>query len=404
MQKKKRFLSLLLAIVMLLLAACGGGGGGDKPADDGGNGGGDAAAGDTIKIGVISSTTGNFADRAPYQVEALELAVEEINAAGGVLGKPIELVIEDDQSDQTQAVNMMNKIGSDSSIVAVFGPHTSTNAVAVSSSVEQYGIPYFTGGTSAQLRELGNEYMFMIRANDRLVAEAAVRYAVDAYSPSKVGILYINDEFGVGGRNIMVDFCEANGLEYVEANHNATDQDLTAQILQMQEAGVDVLIGWCSNVCPVLARQSSELGFDKPVIMNSGFGGQDVLDSLSPEVTIGKMACCDFTAEDPDPAAKEFVDKYVEKFGRKPLGDWSASYYGGMRMLAEAIEQAGSADRAAIKDAMYAHAGYEGPLGLLQSDKDGVLVHQASIIVAAQRDDGSMVFDLVEKITEEVEK
>ena len=244
-------------------------------------------------------------------------------------------------------------MGSNKDIVAVFGPHTSTNAIAVSNTVKEYKIPYFTGGTSKKLKALGNEYMFKTRANDELVVKSAMEFASKTLKAKKIGILYINDEFGVGGKDIMVQYAKDNNIQYVEANHNGTDQDLTSQIMKMKQENVDALIAWSSNVCPIVARQTTELGFNKPVIMNSGFGGQDVIDSLPVEATVGKYAACDFTAEDPTPLVADFVKKFQTAYGKKPLGDWSASYYGAMKMLAQGIKDAGAADREQIKDSMY---------------------------------------------------
>lgn len=388
--KKRMIAGLMTAAMALGMVGCSQGGAGNSGA-------GKSASGNAIKVGVIYSATGTMAGRGDYMKNAIELATKEINAAGGVLGKNIELVMEDDQSDQTTAINMMNKMGSNKDIVAVFGPHTSTNAIAVSNTVKDYKIPYFTGGTSKKLKALGNEYMFKTRANDEVVVASAMNFVTKTLNAKKIGILYINDEFGIGGKDIMVQYAKDNNLQYVEANHNATDQDLTSQIMKMKQENVDALIAWSSNVCPIVARQTTELGFNKPVIMNSGFGGQDVLDSLPVEVTVGKYSACDFTAEDPTPTTAEFVKKFEAAYGKKPLGDWSASYYGAMKMLAQAIKDAGVVDREKVKDAMYKIKDFDAPLGKLTTDKNGILVHEASIIRAKKLDNGKAVFELVKK-------
>lgn len=387
--KRRLIAGLLIGAMTLGMVAC-----------SKGDSNGAKSSADTIKIGVIYSATGTMAGRGDYMKNALTLAADEINEAGGVLGKDIQLVLEDDQSDQTTAINMMNKMGSNKDIVAVFGPHTSTNAIAVSNTVQDYKIPYFTGGTSAKLKELGNEYMFKVRTNDTVVVNSAMKFVTETLGAKKLGILYINDEFGVGGKDIMVQYCKDNNIEYVEANHNATDQDLTSQIMKMKQENVDALIAWSSNVCPIVARQTTELGFDKPVIMNSGFGGQDVLDSLPTDVTEGKYAAADLTAEDPTPEVAAFVEKFQKAYGVKPLGDWAASYYGALKMLAQAIENAGDTDREAIKNAMYEMKDFVAPLGNLTTDEFGCLVHETSIIQAQKQQDGKSVFILVEKIKE----
>lgn len=420
MRMTRKFLALMVSGVLAVgLAGCSPAGTGGKSADSAGQTSAAESKGEEkkeegtaeaktdsgdkepVRIGVIYSATGVMASGGIYMKQSIEMAAEEINAAGGVLGgRMIELVEDDDQSDQTTAINLMNKMGSDATICAVIGPHTSTNATAVSDTVKEFKIPYLTGGTSAKLKELDNEYMFKVRCNDDVVVNSAIKYMTETVGCKKLGILYINDEFGVGGKDIMVQYCKDNGIEYVEANHNATDQDLTAQILQMKQADVDGLIAWSSNVCPIVARQTSELGFDKPILMNAAFGAQDVLDSLPAEVTEGKMAATDATAEDTDPLAAEFVKKYSEKYGLKPRGDWANSYYGGMQVLKEAIEKAGSTDREAIQKAITEVKDIPSTLGNLQADENGCLVHECSIVKAVKKDDGKCVFELVEKVKE----
>ncbi len=417
--KKRMLVPLTIGCAALALFGCGGGAqqssgtqaqAGNTAAESGGAGGASgetaaggqtAASGDTIKVGVLWSATGDTGGRGVFQKEAMEMAAREINEAGGILGRQLELVFEDDGSDQTTSINMMNKMVANDEIAAVFGPHTSTNAMAVSDIVKNAGIPYFTGGTSVKLKDLQNEYMFKVRCNDGLVVESAMNFATGELGAKKIGILYINDEFGVGGRDIMVKYCEDNGLEYVEANHNGTDQDLTSQIMQMKQENVDVLIGWSSNVCPILARQTTELGFDKPVIMNAAFAGQDVLDSLPAESTDGKYAATDFTAEDPDDEVKSFVDKFKTAYGKVPVGDRDAAYYGGLYMFKAAVEKAGTTDREAVKEAMYQIKDIEAPFGKLTADENGCLVHQCDIVQAQKQDDGKCVLVLVDKVREE---
>lgn len=424
--KKRMYLPMVIGCAALALFGCGGGGsqtpaaGAEAGSTAVGTEAGSAAAGaeavnaaagseaatsgqpgNVIKVGVLWSATGDTGGRGVFQKEAMEMAAAEINEAGGILGRQLELVFEDDGSDQTTSINMMNKMVANDEIVAVFGPHTSTNAMAVSDIVERAGIPYFTGGTSVKLKDLNNAYMFKVRCNDGLVVESAMNFATGELGAKKIGILYINDEFGVGGRDIMVKYCQDNGLEYVEANHNGTDQDLTSQIMQMKQENVDVLIGWSSNVCPILARQTTELGFDKPVIMNAAFAGQDVLDSLPAESTDGKYAATDFTAEDPDLEVKDFVDKFKATYGKVPVGDRDAAYYGGLYMFKAAVENAGTTDREAVKTAMYQIQDVEAPFGKLKADENGCLVHQCDIVQAQKQEDGKCVLVLVDKVREE---
>ncbi len=352
-----------------------------------------APSGEPIKVGVVMSMTGVMAGGGVYAMNALNMRRDEINAAGGVLGRPLSFVLVDDQSDQTAAINAMNKVVSDKDIVAVIGPHTSTNATAVSNTVKKAGIPYFTGGTSVKLLSLDNKYLLRARCSDAIVANVAVKFMVETLKVKKLGILYINDEFGTGGRDVMLNYLKGKDVKIVTANHNATDQDLTGQILQLKQQGIDGMIAWSSNLCALVVKQCYELGFDKPLMVNSAFVAQYVLDTMETKEVEGVYSATDMSPEDTDPIVASFVAKFGKLYnGQKPEA-WASCYYGALTVLADSIKRAGTTDRESVLKAIYQTKDLPGILCDYTSNSKGELVNQCVVVQVKNKS-----FKLVKKV------
>ena len=250
--KKKRIVAVILSLTMMLSGAMATGVYADELDGE-------------IKIGLSCAITGNFPLAGQRTKEGVDLALEEINANGGVLGKKLVYTVEDDQNTQTTAVNVVTKILNED-VCAVIGPHTSGNAAATSELYKNAQIPFLTGGSSPKLAEMDNPYFFRIRPSDTINGQVAAKYAVETLEAKKIGISYNNNDFGTGGRDVVIEALEEAGIDYVAVGHNAGDKDLTGQIMQLMSENVDCIISWTDDAEVVLtARQLYELGMDVPV-------------------------------------------------------------------------------------------------------------------------------------------
>ncbi len=363
---KKRKLTIVLLVLTLVWNLCGFTGQCENAAG--------ASLDGEILFGVSCAITGNFPLAGQRTKEGIDLALQEINANGGVLGKKLVYTLEDDQNTQTTAVNVVTKLLNEG-VCAVIGPHTSGNAAATSDLYKNAEISFMTGGTSPKLATLDNPYFFRVRPSDTVCGQVAAQYAINTLGAKKVGISYNNNDFGTGGRDVIQAVLDEAGIAYVAVGHNSGDKDLTGQIMKLKSENVDCIISWTDDAEVVLtARQLYELGMEVPVIASAGIVMDQVLNLLEPEYVEGWYAVTDFISTNEDALVKEFVDNFTTLYGYAPEL-YAATYYSTTYVLADAIERAGSADPQAVRDALAQTSELKLPLGEYSCDSEGNLVH-----------------------------
>ncbi len=387
MKHMKRAASIFLVLVMAmsLLAGCGGSeetGETEAPSTAGTSGESTAAESSdpdgTITFGISCAVTGNFPLAGERTLQGVQLAVDEINAAGGVLGKELAFVYEDDGNDPTQAVTVVTKLLNED-ICALIGPHTTTNCLAVQELVGEAQIPYITGGSGTAIAAAGNEYVFQCRPSDSINGVVAADFAVNELKSEKIGVFYNNNDFGVGGRDVVVEELDKLGADYITLGHNSGDTDMTSQLMQFAAEGIDTMILWTDDAEDVVvARQTYELGLDINVITSAGVVMEQVLDQMEPEYVEGWYSVTDFVPANDDPVVSGFVEAFQAEYGIEPEL-YASAYYGAVKYLAAAIEKAGSDDPAAIRDAMAELSGIEAPTGTMGCASDNTLIHSCVV-------------------------
>ena len=372
----KRFVSMLLALLLVFTCAACSSTKTEQTSDSAkttaetaateteASAGNTAASTDPIRIGVSAAITGAAPLDGERSVQGIKMAVSEINAAGGVLGRPLEIVVEDDANDSATAVNVVNKLVSDQSIVALLGPHRSANAMAVEGIVAQAEIPYLTGASSPSLVEkVSNPWLFRIRGSD-----------------SFVGQINNNDDYGVGGRDVVVKYLTDAGYEpLVVEGHNTNDTDMSGAVTKCINAGIDCLIVYTHDPeAAILTRQMNEMGLDVPIVGPTTFSLPTYLSLVTAEETEGFYSVADFVADNPDELVQKFYNSFVETYDVEP-DLFAAAYYNGVYILADAITRAGAADRASIQKALLETKDLPSVYGTLYSNEHGELVHSAVV-------------------------
>jgi len=379
--KKTRLTAFVLAFCMALsLAGCNG-----SPTDSSGAasaqasaGSGAASSGDTIKIGLIAMLTGANPLNGLRMQQAVQLAVDEYNDKGGLLGKKVQLLTEDDQTLQDMAVTCANKLISEG-VVGIVGPHRSTNAMAIEQVVASAGVPTLTGGTTPKISQLNNKFLFRCRASDAVFAEVAAQYAVEKLGAKKVGMFYNNDEFGTGGNEVAKAYCQKAGVEYVAEGHNTNDKDFTGQIMKMKNAKVDAVLIWTHDPeLAIHARQIKDLGLNAKVISSPGITMPQVIEMCKPEQIEGWYGVTDFVSTSTVDVTKTFIKNFEAKY-KVPAELYSASYYGAAISLLEAIKTAGSTDRTKVRDALAATKDLQVPVGTMTTDATNDMVHEVHV-------------------------
>lgn len=349
-----------------------------------------ALAADTIKFGMMAETTGPNAEAGVYQSNGAKLAVEEINKAGGVLGKQIELLVEDNQSTNPGSVLAISKLVSGGDITALIGSVRSTQIQAVAPTVKKAGLPMVFGGTDVGLTRSGSPWMFRARPNDGYSAKVIAEYGVKSLGKKKWAIVHSTDSFGNGGKNALTDSLKALGVTPVlTQGFTSNSQDLTPIVLAIKQSGADIVSTYIANSTDVglFAKQLRQLGVNVAWV-GSPSVSTDTAMKLAGEALYGSYSIADF-AVDSSPQAQAYAQKYREAYKVEP--DFYSSWaYDAVQLLALAIKNANSTEPDAISKAMHEIKGYKGAEGVYKYDKNGDGLHGYNIV---KNDQGKIVFD-----------
>jgi branched-chain amino acid transport system substrate-binding protein len=333
-----------------------------------------------ILIGLSAKLTGSEAANGKRMANAAQMAVDEVNAAGGLLGRKVELNIQDDAGDSTQALNVANLLIS-SGVNVTVGPWNSGSVLSVEGVYRDAGIPFFGLGTNPKLLALNNPYAFLGRANDKIMAASAAKMIIDELGVKSVGILYGNNEFGTGAMEIISSKCTDAGLKVVAEAIGVGDTDATGQVLSLKNAGVECMVVWANDAEYVLAAQQSyDLGLSKgiPVVASPAVTMDQVRELCEPEWIEGWYAVTDFINTNPDEKNQAFCKKYLELYGQ-PAELYVSGVYGVFQMIFNAINTAGSSEPQAIRDALAATKDFLVPNGIATCDQFNEMIHSVAI-------------------------
>ncbi|MFZ5824745.1 MAG: ABC transporter substrate-binding protein, partial [Bacillota bacterium] len=217
-----------------------------------------------IRIGVIGPETGGAAQLGQAQKNAVTMAVEEINAKGGVDGMQIKVFFEDDEGSPTKSANAATRLIHETKVSVIIGAIHSSATLADMAVTQKAGIPQITAGsTGASITEQGNPYIFRTAVNDALQAEALVKHA-KARGLKKLALITASDDYGQSGAKLLRSAAEKEGLQVVTAENFANgDKDFKGQLLKIQEKGADSLFFWgLYTEAALIAKQARTLGIN----------------------------------------------------------------------------------------------------------------------------------------------
>jgi branched-chain amino acid transport system substrate-binding protein len=336
-------------------------------------------AADTVKIGFTPPITGASASEGALQLKAIKLALKQINEAGGINGKKLDLVIVDNQSTNPGALAALQKAVEQEKVVALVSSVKSTQILAMSDAVKKYGIPTIIGGTNATLTRQGNPWLFRVRPDDSVAASAMVKYIKEDTKFTKVGILHDSDAFGTGGADLVDKGAREAGLQVVKREKYTTkDKDFTAQLLSLKNAGAQIMVLYGTNPddVAVIQRQYRQLGTPFKYIGSPSSQMRDCLN-LSRDASEGILAVADFV-----PGQSAVNRKYAEDYKKEYREDYDATSawtYDGLNILVNAIKKVGE-DRGKIRDYILAIKGYQGVLGTFAFTPNGDGLSEVSVV------------------------
>jgi branched-chain amino acid transport system substrate-binding protein len=361
----KKTLSLLAALVMALSIA--------MPA---------LAEAGPIKVGAISPNTGALAAYGAAVSNGIDLAVAEINAAGGVLGRQLSVTHMDDKFDATEGANAFNKLVSDG-VCAVIGSVTSGITAGLASLADAKGMLLLTPTATADTVTEGFKGVFRACYKDSFQGEVAAKLAVDL-GVKKVAVLYASgDTYSSGLYESFKAACATLGLELVatESSSATTDTDYTSQLTNIVNSGAELIFApyYYDSIGPYIVPQARNAGFTG---FFAGADGWDGTDGTMVEDKSLYNKCFfvnHYAADDPSPVVQNFVKAYFEMFNEKVPNALAPLAYDSVYMLKQAIEKAGTDKTADIITAMTGMT-FSGVTGSFTLDTTGTPVKAAPVI------------------------
>ncbi|WP_165842263.1 ABC transporter substrate-binding protein [Paenibacillus xerothermodurans] len=366
----RAILLMCFAAVILTVSACGN-------TSAGGAAGG---AGEVIKVGMTADLTGKSALTGEFKKRGAQIALDEINGAGGIQGKKLELVVEDDRGTNDGMVSAFQKLIADPEIVAVIGPITSTMSLAIDQITKRTGVPVMIGGTNVELTtELKNKWFFRFRPSDAYAAKTIVDFSTDKLGKTKAAIVYDTDAFGTAGKDLLVaEYKKRNMTPVVTEGVTANTKDFTPVLENIRKSGADIINVYMTLSADIaqLVVQMRQLGVNAELI-SCAAGAQTTTIKLAGDKLDGIYGVNDF-ALDQSEETKRFVAKFSSKYTDNP-DLYSGWVYDALNVLAKVIEERGS-DPDQIREGILAIKGYKGVEGEYDFDELGDGLHAYSVV------------------------
>lgn len=305
-----------------------------------------------IKIPNIIELSGAGATVGTNWRNGAQLAVEEINAAGGILGKKIQIEAVDTASDPGKARAAIQRALDDKPI-AIFGPIYSGSVSATLQLTNEAEVPQIIGGEAANLTAQGSKYIFRTSFGQNVSMPKIANYLRDDVKAKTLAIIYVNNDFGKGGRNAIMKELESRGIKVVaDLSTEAGQADFAADVIKLKGANADAIFVYLNE--EESARfliEAKKQGLNKPLIGETTLLGQKVID-LAKDAANGVKGHVGLTVDAPVPAIQEFGKKFQAKFNYKPDHNGVKGYIAPY-MIKAAAEKAGKLDPKAIAAALH---------------------------------------------------
>jgi len=339
-----------------------------------------------IKIALIQELSGAGATAGTNFKNGAELAIKEINAAGGILGNQIQASVNDTQSNPGVAKGLATK-AVDDGVFAVFGPTFSGSMIVSMAETRRAEVPNFTGAEAAAITQQNNPYVFRTSFTQTTSMPKVARYIANNLKARNVAVIYVNNDFGKGGRDAIVKDLQAAGIKVVaDISTDPGQLDFAGPVLKVKQSNADALFVYTNEEESARAlRELRKQGYDKPIVGESTLTNEKVIE-LAGEAANGVVAHVGLTADAPNPTVQAFVKKYEAEYKTRP--DHNAMKgYTGMHAIKAVQDKVGKLDQKAFAKAMHgatiSAAQYPGVLFDVRYDEKGDLDRESFIVKVA---------------------
>lgn len=324
-----------------------------------------SAAAEPIKIGHYASLTGKDAAFGVATRKGVLLAVEEINAKGGVLGRPLAYLVEDIQSKAGESATAVKKLISRDKVVAVIGANASANSLEAAPICQNAKIPMMAiSSTNPKVTEVG-DYIFRICFIDPFQGAVLAKFAATSLKAKRLALLTsVSSPYSVGLSEVLRrDFAAGGGEIVAEQKYNEGEKDFRAQLTAIRSLKPDVIaITGFYTEAALICRQARALGIEAPFIGGDGWEAPQLVELGGPAVE-GTYYSTYFSAENDAPEVRSFVARYQARWNKEIPEGVSALGYDAMYLIAEAIKKAGTTDSTPLRAAIAATKNFPGVTG-----------------------------------------
>lgn len=324
-----------------------------------------------IKIGAVTCLTGELSTFGVSSKQGADLAVGEINSAGGVLGQPIDLIVEDNGSKAGETATIFRKFVSQDKVAAILGDLTSSATMEGAPIAQDAKIPMLTpSATNVAITKVGN-YIFRSCFVDPFTGRIMAKFALDQLKAKQaIVITDVKQDYSIGLTEAIRQYFVANGARILtELSYSSGDTNFRTQLTEVRMAHPDVIFlpGYYTEAALIL-RQAKQLGIDCPFVGGEGWDSPALIQ-IAGKSADGNYYTDHFSANDPSPIVQKFVQEYRAKYGSIPDA-LAALWYDGARLMAQALQRARSADPEKIRDALAGTRDFEGVTGRISIDEN----------------------------------
>ena len=326
-------------------------------------------AAEPIKIGEYASLTGKEAAYGDTSHKGTLLAIEEINARGGVLGRKLELITEDNQSKQGESATVVKKLISRDKVVAILGEVASIRSLEAAPVIQNAKIPMIApSSVNSRITEVG-DYIFRVCFVDSFQGNVLAKFVREKLKVHRVAILTsVSNAYSVGMTSIFkTRFLAEGGTVVAEQKYSEGDKDFRAQLTAVKAAGADAIFasGYYTEAA-LICVQARQLGLNLPIFGGDGWDAPPLLE-IGGAAMEGTYFSTHYSPDNPSPEVQNFNQRYLARWGARPDA-WAALGYDSAMVLADAMARAGSAEPAKIRDALAATRDFPAVTGRITID------------------------------------
>ncbi len=343
---------------------------------------------DIIRVGEFASLSGDNASFGESSNKGTKLAIEEINAAGGVLGKQLKLITEDNRSTAGESSNVVKKLISRDEVCVVLGEVASKRSLEAAPICQEKKVPMISPASTNEEVTKGREYVSRICFIDPFQGQVMAKFSMETLKATKVAVLTdVKNAYSVGlAASFKSYFSQHGGTIVADQSYSQGDVDFKGQLTAIKGTNPEAIFlpGYYDSV-GIIARQARELGITVPFLGGDGWVGASLL-----ELAGGALENCYFSnhysAEDQSPVIQGFITRFKAKYNGEVPDAMAALGYDSAMIFADAVKRAGSIESAKLKDAINSTKDYQGVTGKITLDANRNAVKSAVVLKVSGKD------------------